>query len=583
MMAYLYPSTGNTINGNTAGSNKTNGIELVTTSNKNSVVNNTLGADYDGIFLGRNSNENSILGNSANGNSQDGVDLNSSGNNSILGNTANSNQSYGIALNNASGNNSVDNNTTSMNVNYGIILLASSNNNTLSGNNASSDTLIGIYLFNSTDNLITGNICSNNGTYDGIFLNSSSGNSLTGNTASSNNVARIEFNYSSDSNVITGNQTGSDTNYGISVMSSSNNNLANNDVTADGWDGIILASDSGNTLSGNTCASASVYEGIHLSGSNSNTLWSNATTSNPVAGVELNSSSGNSLLGNTSGSNGFGVHLLSSGNNQIYHNNFVNDTTQAKDESGSNNVFSLAMPTGGNYWSNWTGPDTDHDGIVDNPFVFNGGQDSYPWARQNGWVINYFWTWYDNVSMKNWVLMANRASSATGLEFSLSIAGRSQNPGNLGAGTGVVPPGRSLTPMLPGLMGGPVKVTATGDVIATQRSIFGPSFEEVPGLAASQTGGYSALAKDYNWTWYDQESPGMTNWVFVANPSASPVTATIKVGGKTMGAHSIAPGRNVTPVFPGTMGGPVEVSATDYVIASQRVLYNGYFNEVLGQ
>ncbi len=77
--------------------------------------------------------------------------------------------------------------------------------------------------------------------------------------------------------------------------------------------------------------------------------------------------------------------------------------------------------------------------------------------------------------------------------------------------------------------------------------------------------------------------PGMTNWVLVANPGGGPLTATIKVGGSTLGTYSIAPGRNVTPTFPGKIGGPVAVSATANVIASQRVLYNGYFNEVLGQ
>lgn len=39
----------------------------------------------------------------------------------------------------------------------------------------------------------------------------------------------------------------------------------------------------------------------------------------------------------------------------------------------------------------------------------------------------------------------------------------------------------------------------------------------------------------------------------------------------------------VTPTFPGTMGGPAEVTSTGgTVITSQRVLWNGYFNEVQG-
>ncbi len=196
----------------------------------------------------------------------------------------------------------------------------------------------------------------------------------------------------------------------------------------------------------------------------------------------------------------------------------------------------------------------------------------------------YFWTWYDmqSAGAKDWVLVANPNSTA--VTAHIWIAGHQWN--------GTIGPGQHVTPTFPGLIGGPVEVWTDGGakVIATQRSIFGPSFEEVPGLAASTSGNYYALASDYNWTWYDQRSPGMTNWVLVANPGwkqdGSPqgtVTATVKIGGVPVWSGTIAPGANKTPTFAGKMGGPVEVSANGNVIASQRVLYNGYFNEVLGQ
>ncbi|MCL6105890.1 MAG: hypothetical protein M1309_00830 [Actinobacteria bacterium] len=48
--------------------------------------------------------------------------------------------------------------------------------------------------------------------------------------------------------------------------------------------------------------------------------------------------------------------------------------------------------------------------------------------------------------------------------------------------------------------------------------------------------------------------------------------------------YSIPHGGNWNPDFPGKMGGPVNVTSTGGpVLASQRVLWNGYFNEVLGQ
>ncbi len=190
---------------------------------------------------------------------------------------------------------------------------------------------------------------------------------------------------------------------------------------------------------------------------------------------------------------------------------------------------------------------------------------------------HYLWTWYDNASAgaTDWVLVANPNASA--VTAHIKIAGALRGSYRIG-------PGQHVTPTFPGVMGGPVEVWTDGGakVIATQRSIFGPSFEEVPGLAASTDGGYSALTSDYNWTWYDQQSPGMQNWVLIANPNPFAVTATIKLGSTAIGTYTIAPGKNATPTFSGKMGGPVEVSASGNVIASQRVLYNGYFNEVLG-
>lgn len=75
--------------------------------------------------------------------------------------------------------------------------------------------------------------------------------------------------------------------------------------------------------------------------------------------------------------------------NQIYNNNFINNPTQAFVYTwlvGENNVFYLDLPAGGNYWSNWTSPDENQDGLVDNPYVLYGVQDNLPWAALNGWL-----------------------------------------------------------------------------------------------------------------------------------------------------------------------------------------------------
>ena len=60
--------------------------------------------------------------------------------------------------------------------------------------------------------------------------------------------------------------------------------------------------------------------------------------------------------------------------------------------------------------------------------------------------------------------------------------------------------------------------------------------------------------------------------------------------GTTMNWGTIAGGQSVTPQLPLVMGGPVEVRAwlddskaqARNIFSSQRVLWNGYFNEVKG-
>jgi hypothetical protein len=124
--------------------------------------------------------------------------------------------------------------------------------------------------------------------------------------------------------------------------------------------------------------------------------------------------------------------------------------------------------------------------------------------------------------------------------------------------------------------------------IASQRIIWGPSFGEVLGM------GNIDLTDEYNWTWYDESSTGARNWILVANPPAAPAAIFYEIwiaGVKVHDGGPIPPGDNETPTFPGDIGGPVTVvSFSDAAhtvsansIASQRVLWNGYFNEVWGQ
>ncbi len=232
-----------------------------------------------------------------------------------------------------------------------------------------------------------------------------------------------------------------------------------------------------------------------------------------------------------------------------------------------------------------------------------------PGQNLNRLSSHYYWPWYDEKTpgMTDWVLIANPDNAAAGVYYKIDIAGGCETPGADAAcltdGGTPLAPGQYATPQFPGVMNGPVVVTTYSDAqrtmpapsIASQRSLSEGSFEEVPGMPASLNGGYSALSPTYYWTWYDQKSAGSQNWVLVANPDPNPADSiyyevTIGSSATPMAFGTLAGGQKVTPRFPGIMNGPVKVeawadaskSAPANVVASQRVLWSGNFNEVLG-
>jgi parallel beta-helix repeat protein len=333
-----------------------------------------------GIYLCYSSN-NTLTGDTALNNSN-GIRLDFSNNNTLTGNTALNNFSDGIPLC-YSNNNTLTGNIANSNIGCGILLYSSSNN-TLTGNTANSSIYwYGICLNYSTGNTLTGNTALNN-FYDGIYLHYSNNNTLTGDTAL-NNPDGICL-YCSSNNTLTGNTAKSNSDCGIRLDSSSNNTLTGNTASNNSY-GIYLYYSSNNTLTNNTANSNNSY-GINLLYSSSNTLTGN-TASNNKFGIYLSyCSNNNTLTGNTASNNSNGILLYYSSSNKIYNNNFISNSKQAQDDYGSGNIFNLAKPLGGNYWSDWTTPDNDHDGFVDNPYVFTGGQDNLPWTRQDGWLDN---------------------------------------------------------------------------------------------------------------------------------------------------------------------------------------------------
>jgi parallel beta-helix repeat protein len=171
---------------------------------------------------------------------------------------------------------------------------------------------------------------------------------------------------------------------GVGIFLSSVNNVTIKNANVTGFDcGIYVYSSydtvSDNNVSGNTVGIALRYS--------YNTLSGNFITGNGI-GISSNFSSGNMVLGNTINENLEGIVLAYCGNNTIYHNNFVNNSRQVTLYGSSSNSWNDSYPSGGNYWSDYSGvdercgPNQDVPGtdrIGDTPYVIDANnRDNYP-------------------------------------------------------------------------------------------------------------------------------------------------------------------------------------------------------------
>jgi len=170
-----------------------------------------------------------------------------------------------------------------------------------------------------------------------IYLRDSSNTSISGNKIT-NNWCSIYLDSSSYNNIV-------------------GNNLTNND------DNIFLQSSQYTSISGNKITNnlAGIKAHYH---SSYNSISNNHITNNWFVGISISYSSDNSISGNNITNNVYdGIDLWESSNNSIYHNNLINNTSQVITDSV--NTWDKGYPSGGNYWSNYTGFDLDYDGIGD--------------------------------------------------------------------------------------------------------------------------------------------------------------------------------------------------------------------------
>jgi parallel beta-helix repeat protein len=277
------------------------------------------------------------------------------------------------------------------------------------------DTEVGIVVAYSNDLLVSDSNVSGN--EYGIYLTYTGRANITANTIGWNAQYGL-YSIESTNVTLSGNNVTSNGQYGAYLRYATNVTLSGNNVTSNGWYGIYLVSPTdaavvGNSVSGNghgvflwfsynativgNHATSNMGHGVFLSSSTETTIGGNNLTSNTGRGIYLYSSTNATVLNNNLSANGYGVYVDSSTGIRLHHNNLLGNVQQALDTQGIENYWDDGYPSGGNYWSDYTGGDDcsgpgqdvcpDPDGIGDIPYVIDAdSQDRYPSMEAYGFT-----------------------------------------------------------------------------------------------------------------------------------------------------------------------------------------------------
>jgi len=346
--------TNNRIYNNIINNNLRFGIFLVT-SPSNEILGNTMLNNRNASVVLDGSTATKISNNIM----TNGLILSSSSNNNVFNNDMSfANNEYVVNISGGSGNQFTRNEIHESSI-YGFAV-SSSNNNVFINNNVH-DLSIG-YLFKSSngDQIKGGNIAKNN---IGIRVFNSINIQISGIDASSSSLNSIHLN--SSSNILIYNNTLND----IYIENSLLNNITKNRGHIE-----LDNSTSNNILDNN--ANGSIY-GIIIGSSFKNSIMGNNFTNNEV-GIIIVNSSNNTIKNNNVGNNTIGIFINYSNGNLIY-NNIFNNTINA--QSDGNNFWNISKTLGtnivkgpnlgGNFWSDYTGIDTDNDGLGNTNLPYN--------------------------------------------------------------------------------------------------------------------------------------------------------------------------------------------------------------------
>jgi parallel beta-helix repeat protein len=262
----------------------------------------------------------------------------------------------------------------------------------------------GILLAYTNDSMIVENRIANNGVGVELEYSSTTDNIITENNITDNDIGiyvtrnntalknRVANNgqgilvVASENTILSNNITHNEV--GICVNQASNNTILDNEIVSNSYGLILCYSSSFNKVSTNNITD-SINNGIQLLLSDCNKVFRNSIRNNGI-GIGLDSSFNNTVNENVVTNNSYGIELgynQYAVDNKIYHNSFLNNTEQTvfNEMIPQSKAWDNGYPSGGNFWSDYSGQDDNGDGIGDSAYVINEfNQDRYPLMEPYG-------------------------------------------------------------------------------------------------------------------------------------------------------------------------------------------------------
>jgi parallel beta-helix repeat protein len=172
-----------------------------------------------------------------------------------------------------------------------------------------------------------------------------------------------------------------ETDAALEVAYSSEINISYNNIS-NSYAGILLWCSSNAIIQYNNLSFADGDANIFLHGSDYNTIRQNNISFFHLweSGIIVSQSDYNVIKNNTITSNNkWGIWSLSALNNEFYHNNFLENLPYNAKDQGGYNQWDNDYPSGGNFWDDYDGEDSDEDGIGDTPYSIPPNEDTKDW------------------------------------------------------------------------------------------------------------------------------------------------------------------------------------------------------------